>query len=105
MCFCSQNTIVFSKNSEVKCGADAPSVSATGNQRQREGLAVFRVRAGENVVLLRMRLRQIMYLGMVHGSGAGHGKGSLSSPKGFWAVAGHQDRNAALKLKVVNSAP
>lgn len=56
MCFCFQNTVVFSKNLEVQCGADGPAVSATGNQRQYEGLEVFRVRVGQNVALLRIHL-------------------------------------------------
>jgi len=65
--FCFQNTIVFSKNLEMNCGTAAPTVSAAGNQRQREGLAVIRVRAGQNTALLRIYLQQITYLGMVRG--------------------------------------
>lgn len=38
---------MFSKNLEVDCFAAAPTVSPTGNRRQNEGHAVFRVRAGE----------------------------------------------------------
>lgn len=82
---------MFSKSLEINCHTAALTVSAKGNRREHEELAVFRVKAVENTALPRIHLRQITYLGMVRGSGAGQGKGgSLCSPKDISAIAGHQ---------------
>lgn len=67
MCFCFHTTVVFSKTLDMNCGTAAPTVSATGNQRQHQGLVVFRVGAEEVTALLRPHLQQVTYLGMMLG--------------------------------------
>lgn len=75
----------------MDCGTAAPTVSATGNQRQHQGLVAFRVRAEEVTALLRIHLQQVTYLRVVLGGAWGKAKGrSLFSSVGILAIAGHQ---------------
>lgn len=91
MCFCFQTTVVFSKTLDTDCGTAAPTVSATGNQRQHQGLVAFRVRAEEVTALLRIHLQQVTYLRVVLGGAWGKARGkSLFSSVGILAIAGHQ---------------